>query len=94
MSQFFVCYNFQKTILIRSAERKEKVFYILHMLRIHTGLRILSWTNVYELHLKKGSHLISVNHSLRLQILNFYFNNTEWLLSRPSMALRFEMMMQ
>ena len=31
---------------------KVKIFWILHMLRIHTGLRKLSKTNAYELHLK------------------------------------------
>ena len=53
MNQCFVCINFQKTILIRSAEGKKNVFGILHMLRIHTGLQKLSKTNVHDLHLKK-----------------------------------------
>ena len=51
MTQYFVCRNFQKTILIRSSDGKEKVFGVLHMLRIHTVLRKLSNTNVYDLHL-------------------------------------------
>ena len=39
MTHFFVCYNFQKIILIQSAEGKERIFFILHLLRIHTGLK-------------------------------------------------------
>ena len=53
MTQCFMCCNFQNNILIRSAEGKEKVFGILHMLRIHTGLRKLSKKNIYDLHIKK-----------------------------------------
>ena len=53
MNHCFVCFNFQKTILIRYYEGKERVFCILHMLRIHTGLRKLSKKNVYDLHLKQ-----------------------------------------
>ena len=47
----FVFCNSQNTILIQSSEGKESLFYILHMLRIHTGLRKLSKKNVYDLHL-------------------------------------------
>ena len=53
MTQCFVCYNYQNTTLIRSAEGKENIFCILHMFRIHTGLWNLSNTNLYDLHLKK-----------------------------------------
>ena len=53
MSHCFVCCNFQKTVLIRSAEGKERGFSILHMLRIHNGLRKSSKKNVYDLHLKQ-----------------------------------------
>ena len=52
-TQCFMWCNTQKTILIRSAKGKEKVFCIVQMLRIHTGLRKLSKKNVYDLHLKK-----------------------------------------
>ena len=51
MTKCFVCYNFQKTILIWSAEGKEESFFIIRMLRIHNGLRKLGKKNVYELHL-------------------------------------------
>ena len=51
--QCFVCHNCKNTILIWSAEGKEKVFYILQMLRIHNGLRKFSETNIYDLHLWK-----------------------------------------
>ena len=51
MTHCFVCCNYQNTILIRSAEGKERVFGILHMLRIHTGFQKLSKTNIYDLHL-------------------------------------------
>ena len=67
MTHCFVCCNFQKNILIRSAEGKENVFCILHILRIHTGLRKTSKKNVYDLHLKERIHLKSVNHALLLQ---------------------------
>ena len=53
ITQCFVCHNFKNNILIRADEGKEKVFCILHMLRIHTGLRKWSKTNVFDLHLKK-----------------------------------------
>ena len=53
MTHCVVCCNFQKTILIRSAEGKERFFCILLVLRIHTGLKKLSKRNVYDLHLKK-----------------------------------------
>ena len=53
MAHFFVCCNCQETILIRSAEGKERVLCILHMVRIHTGLRKLRKKNVYDLHIKK-----------------------------------------
>ena len=51
MTQCFVCCNFQKTILIRSAEGKYLKSCILHLLSIHNGLRKLSKTNLYDLHL-------------------------------------------
>ena len=57
MTQCFVCCNFRNNILIRYAEVKDEFFCILQMLRIHTGLKKLSKTNVYELHLKKESIL-------------------------------------
>ena len=52
-NQFFVCCNFQKAIIIQSAEGKDKFFCIFHMLSIHTGFLKSSKTNVYDLHLKK-----------------------------------------
>ena len=39
MTQCIVCNNFNMRIFIPSYNVKEGVFYILHMLRIHTGLR-------------------------------------------------------
>ena len=53
MTQCFVCCDWKKTILIRSAEGKKNVLGILHMLRIHTGLRKWSKRNVLDLYLKK-----------------------------------------
>ena len=93
MSQCFVCNNFQKTVLIRSTEVKCFVG-IIHMLRIHIGLRKLSKTNVYDFHLKKWIHWISLNYALRLQVFNCYLNNNECLLTGTNMTLRFEMMMK
>ena len=52
MNQCYVCFKYQNTILIRSAEGKY-FFCILHMLWIHTGLPNLSNTNVYDLDLKE-----------------------------------------
>ena len=77
----FVCCNCQKTILTWSSEGKERIFYILHMLSIHTGLQKLSKKNVYDVHLKKWIHLKSVNHALLLQGEKCYLKNIEWLLS-------------
>ena len=48
MTQCFVCRNCKKTTFIRYAGGK-----VTHMLRIHTCLRKLSTTNVYDLHLNK-----------------------------------------
>ena len=53
MAQCFLCFNFQNTILIWSAEGTETFFCILHMLRIHTGLQKLIKINVYDLQQKK-----------------------------------------
>ena len=64
------------------------------MLSIHTGMRKLSKTNVYNLHLKIIIHLILVYHVLRLQRVNYYLKNIEWLLVRTNITLRFKMMMQ
>ena len=55
ITQFFVCRNCQKTILIQSASGN--FLNILHMLRVYTGLRKLSKTNVYDLDLKILIHL-------------------------------------
>ena len=52
-TQCFVCRNYKKTILVRAAEGKDKVLCILHMLRIHIGLRKWNKRNLYGLHLKK-----------------------------------------
>ena len=73
-TQCFVCHNCKtKSHLI--CWRKRKGFCILHMLRIHTGLRKLSKTSLYDLHLNKRIHLILVYHALILQGVNCYLNN-------------------
>ena len=48
-----MCRNCKHTILIQSSEGKEKHFCILHILRIHTGLRKWHKRNVFDLHLKE-----------------------------------------
>ena len=53
MHQCFVCHNCKDIILVRAAEGKEKVFCILHTLRIHTGLWKWSKRNLFELHILK-----------------------------------------
>ena len=53
MNQCFVCRSFKNTILIQADEGKDKVFCILRMLRIHTGLRKWIKTNKFDLHLKQ-----------------------------------------
>ena len=53
MTQYFVCRIFKNTIIIRVAEGKDKIFCILHILRIHTGLRKWIKKNILELYLKK-----------------------------------------
>ena len=52
MDQCCVYCDLKSCLLIRSAEGKEKVFCILHMLRIHTVFRKWSRRNVFDLHLK------------------------------------------
>ena len=47
MNQYFVCRNCKNIILIQYAEGKERVFCILQMLRIHTGLPKWSKINVF-----------------------------------------------
>ena len=49
MTQYFVCRNCKKTILVISDEGK--FIFFKHMLRIYNGLRELIRTNVYDLHL-------------------------------------------
>ena len=49
MTHCFVCCNFQNTILVWSSEGKERFYFILHMLIIHTVFRKLSKKNVYDL---------------------------------------------
>ena len=53
MTQCIVCRDCKNNILIRAPEGKEKVFSILHMLRIYTSLQKWSKINVFELHLEK-----------------------------------------
>ena len=50
MTQCIVCNNCNMSIFIQSSNVKERVFCILQMLRIHTGLR--KWTK------KDGFHII------------------------------------
>ena len=71
----FVCCNSQKTIFIRYSEGKERLFFILHMLRIQTGLQKLSEKIYMTFILKKRFHLKSVNHASLLQGENCYLNN-------------------
>ena len=94
MTHCFVCCTFQKTILIWYAEGKERVFGILHMLRIHTGFQKLSKKNIYDLHLKQLIYLKLVNRALLLQGENCYLNNIELLLRGTNIILRFKTMMQ
>ena len=53
MTQYFVCRTCKKNISIQAAAIKGKVFCIVHMLRIHTGLRKWSKKTLFDLHLKK-----------------------------------------
>ena len=48
-----MCRNYKHTIVIQADAGKEKVFCILHMLRVHTGLRKWIRTNTFNLHLNK-----------------------------------------
>ena len=45
----------KNNILVRAAEGKEKVFCILHMLMIYTGLQKWSKIHVFDLHILKTS---------------------------------------
>ena len=53
MTHCYVCNNCQKSIFIRSAKVKERVFRISQMLKIHSGLRKWNKNNVYDIHLRK-----------------------------------------
>ena len=55
MTHCFVWCNFQNNNFIQAAEGKEKVFCILKMLRIHTGLWTWNKRDVYDLHQKNES---------------------------------------
>ena len=48
MTQCIVCNNCSMSIFIPSSNVKKGIFYILHMLRIHTGLR--KWNKKDRLH--------------------------------------------
>ena len=63
MTRCFASCNHQTTILIRSAEGEKNGFGILCTLRIYTGLRKLSKTNIYDLHQKKR---ISISYQLTM----------------------------
>ena len=93
-TQCFVCRNFQKDILIWSAKGKNRVFCILHMLRIHTSVRTWHKKNVFDIHLFFLIHLIYVYRVLILQRVNCDLNNIEWILIRTNTTLEFKMMMQ
>ena len=49
MTQYYVCDNCKMSIFIQSSNVKEGFFCILHMLRIHTGLR--KWNNMDKYHI-------------------------------------------
>ena len=55
MIKCFLCCSCHKTVLNRSSEVKVKSFCILKKLRIHTGLRKLSKTNLFDLYLLKSN---------------------------------------
>ena len=79
-TQCFVFHISQKIILIQAAEGKETFFCILHMLRIDNCLRTQYKRNVFDLHLKKWIHSISVYHAL-------IFSKNELLFEKYRMAL-------
>ena len=49
----YVCDNCQRSIFIQSVNVKEGGFFILHMLRIHTGLQKWNKKNAYHIHLRE-----------------------------------------
>ena len=53
MAQYFVCLNYQNTILVRAVEGREKGFFILHLLIIHNGFCTHNKIKLYDLYLKK-----------------------------------------
>ena len=53
MTHFNVCDNCKMSIFIQYSYVKERVFGILQMLRIHTGLRKWNKKNLYDKHLRE-----------------------------------------
>ena len=93
MTQCFVSCNFQKTILVWSAEGRE-FFCILQTLRIHTGLWKLSKTNVYGLHVFKMNPFDIFKPCINIANSECLFEQYRMALNQENMILRFEMMMQ
>ena len=82
MTQYFGCRNRKKNIVIQSDAGKQKVFCILNILRIHTGLWKWSKTNISDLHLKKmnpfGIHEPCINIAKNELIFEQYIMSLNW----------------
>ena len=85
MISCFVLLNCKKTVLVRYDKGKETIFCILHMLRIHTGLRKCSKRNIFDLHPKKMNpfaihvpYIYIVNNELLFEQYIMDFNQEKY----------------
>ena len=94
MNQCFVCHNCKTTIVVWAAAGKDKVFCILHMLRVHTGFRILSDRNVFYFHIQKMNPFGIHEPCIKIEKSEVLFEQYRMALNRKNMTFRFKMMMQ
>ena len=94
MTRCFVFCNCQKTIFIRSDEDKEKVFRILHMLRIHTGLRKLGKKMYMTFIFKKMNPFEIGKPCINIERREMLFEKYRMAIKRGNMMLRFKIMIQ
>ena len=87
MTQFFVCNNCNMSIFIQYYNVEERVFCILHMLRIHTGLRKWNKKDRFIFFFVTRIHRESNNHSILLKKMKCCLSNIEFLLSGTNMQL-------
>ena len=94
MYQCYVYDNCNMSIFIQSSNDKEGFYSILHIIRIHTGLR--QWNKKDQFHmLLCDKNPLGINQPcIKIAENEVFFENIEWLLSGAQIPLKFKGMMQ